>query len=125
MRRQADCCRARFAAIHFKRDNMRILVGNLPDDVTQDGIREALSAFAPVEAITLFNESGTPTALIELEKRTKARLNPEPFLLRKAGQLFYNTSPLDLNKLMGDQDHVGENLRAYVQAFSPNVRRIP
>jgi len=46
---------------------MRILVGNLPDDVTQDGIREALSAFAPVEAIKLFNESGTPTALIELE----------------------------------------------------------
>ena len=25
---------------------MRIVVGNLPDDVTEDGIREALSAFA-------------------------------------------------------------------------------
>ncbi len=25
---------------------------------------------------------------------------------------------------MGDQDHIGENLRAYVQAFSPAVRDI-
>jgi type I restriction enzyme M protein len=39
-------------------------------------------------------------------------------------QLFYNTSPLDLKKLMGDQDHIGENLRAYMQAFSPAVRDI-
>ena len=56
--------------------------------------------------------------------REKAGLNPDAFLLRKAGQLFFNTSPLDLKKLMGDQDHIGENLRAYVQAFSPAVRDI-
>ena len=46
---------------------MRILIGNLPDEVSEEGIREALSAFAPVDAIKLFNESGKPTALIELE----------------------------------------------------------
>lgn len=62
--------------------------------------------------------------LAELAARTKAKVNPEPFLLRKSGQLFYNTSPLDLKKLVGDQDHIGENLRAYVQAFSPAVRDI-
>ena len=39
-------------------------------------------------------------------------LNPEPFLLRKSGQSFYNTSPLDLKKLMGDQANIGENLRS-------------
>ncbi|HEX3868230.1 MAG TPA: type I restriction-modification system subunit M N-terminal domain-containing protein, partial [Gemmatimonadaceae bacterium] len=50
--------------------------------------------------------------------------NPEPFLLRKSGQLFYNTSALDLKKLMGDQDHIGENLRAYIQEFSPAARYI-
>ena len=38
---------------------MRIIVGNLPDDVTEDGIREALSAFADVDAIKLVKESGT------------------------------------------------------------------
>ncbi len=62
--------------------------------------------------------------LTELAKREKAKLNPEPFLLRTSGQLFYNTSPLDMKKLMGDQDHIGENLRAYMQAFSPAVRDI-
>ena len=62
--------------------------------------------------------------LAEKALREQAGLNPEPFLLRKAGQFFYNTSSLDLKKLMGDQDHIGENLRAYMQAFSPAVRDI-
>ena len=62
--------------------------------------------------------------LTEKATREAAGLNPEPFLLRKSGQFFYNTSPLDLKKLMGDQDHIGENLRAYMQAFSPAVRDI-
>jgi len=62
--------------------------------------------------------------LAEREKRTKAGVNAEPFLLKKAGQLFYNTSPMDLKKLMGDQDHIGENLRSYIQAFSAPVREI-
>ena len=34
--------------------------------------------------------------------REAAGLNPEPFLLKKSGQHFYNTSPLDMEKLMGD-----------------------
>ena len=62
--------------------------------------------------------------LAELEAKQKAGLNPEPFLLRKSGQSFYNTSPLDMKKLMGDQDHIRENLYAYIQAFSPAVRDI-
>jgi hypothetical protein len=48
--------------------------------------------------------------LKEKEKREAAGLNPEPFLLKKSGQLFYNTSPLDMKKLMGDQDNIRENL---------------
>jgi type I restriction enzyme M protein len=51
-------------------------------------------------------------------------VNPEPFLLKKSGQLFFNNSPLDMKKLMGDQDHIKENLYAYIQAFSPAVRDI-
>ncbi len=62
--------------------------------------------------------------LAELAKRKAARINPEPFLLKKSGQHFYNTSPLDLKTVVGDQDHIGENLRAYVQTFSPAVRDI-
>ncbi len=62
--------------------------------------------------------------LAEKATREAAGLNPEPFLLRKSGQFFYNTSSLDLKKLMGDQDHISENLRSYLQAFSPAVRDI-
>jgi type I restriction enzyme M protein len=69
-------------------------------------------------------EATKAAVLAEKTKREKAGLNPEPFLLKVSGQLFYNTSPLDLKTLMGDQDHIGENLRAYIQAFSPAVRDI-
>jgi type I restriction enzyme M protein len=62
--------------------------------------------------------------LAEKEKREKAGLNPEPFMLRASGQLFVNTSTLDLKRTLGDADHVRENLLAYVQAFSPAVRDI-
>jgi RNA recognition motif-containing protein len=46
---------------------MRIVIANLPDDVSEEGVREALRPFAPVENITLVKESGTPSALIEME----------------------------------------------------------
>ena len=62
--------------------------------------------------------------LAELEVKTTQGINPEPFLLRRAGQSFYNTSKLDMRKLMGDQDNIAQNLGAYVQAFSQEVRDI-
>jgi type I restriction enzyme M protein len=69
-------------------------------------------------------DSTKTAVLAEKRAREQAGLNPEPFLLRKSGQFFYNTSIFDLRTLMGDQDHIGENLRAYLQAFSPAVRDI-
>jgi type I restriction enzyme M protein len=69
-------------------------------------------------------EPTKPAVLAELEKRQKSGVNPEPFLLKAAKQRFCNTSPLDLRTLLGDQDHVNENLRAYVDGFSPSVRDI-
>ncbi|MGB4913624.1 MAG: class I SAM-dependent DNA methyltransferase, partial [Candidatus Dechloromonas phosphoritropha] len=69
-------------------------------------------------------ESSKAAVLAEFAAKTAAGLNPDPFLLRKAGQSFYNTSPLDLAKLLGDQDHIRENLYAYIQGFSPAARDI-
>jgi RNA recognition motif. (a.k.a. RRM, RBD, or RNP domain) len=43
----------------------RIVIGNLPDDVSEEQIRETLRPFAPAEKVTLIKESGTPTAIIE------------------------------------------------------------
>ena len=57
--------------------------------------------------------------LAESAAQRKQGMNAEPFLLRQAKLSFYNTSPLDMKKLMGDQDHIRENLFAYIQAFRP------
>lgn len=63
--------------------------------------------------------------LAELAKKTAAGINPDPFLRRIVGEArLYNTSPMDLPKLLGDQDHIAQNLYAYVQAFSPEARDI-
>ena len=62
--------------------------------------------------------------LAEKALRTQRGLNPAPFLKSKSGHGFYNDSALDLPSLIGDQDHVAENLRAYVAGFSPEVRDI-
>jgi len=62
--------------------------------------------------------------LAELEAKTKLGVNPDPFLLRAAGQSFYNTSALDLAKLLGDQDHIKQNLYSYLQGFSAAARDI-
>jgi len=65
---------------------MKIVIGNLPDDVSEAGIREALSAFAPVEKIRLVKESGTPSALIEMEIM---RVEAEMLAQRISGRLYH------------------------------------
>lgn len=54
----------------------------------------------------------------------KNMLGHESFLYRKSGQTFYNAHELDLPTLLGDQDHIRQNLYAYIQAFSPEARDI-
>jgi type I restriction enzyme M protein len=96
----------------------------LRGDYKQSEYGKVILPFTVLRRLDCVLEKTKPAVLAEREKRKKAGVNPEPFLLRKSGELFYNISPLDLKKLMGDQDHVGENLRAYMQAFSPAVRDI-
>ncbi len=49
---------------------------------------------------------------------------PDPMLIRASGTTFFNRSPLDLARLIGDQDNIATNLISYVQGFSPEVRDI-
>jgi len=96
----------------------------LRGDYKQSEYGKVILPFTVLRRLDCVLEATKAAVLAELAKRTAAKVNPEPFLLKKSGTLFYNTSPLDLKKLMGDQDHIGENLRAYLQAFSPAVRDI-
>lgn len=41
-----------------------------------------------------------------------------------AGERFYNTSPLDLAKLLNDPDNIAANLRTYIAGFSPGVAEV-
>lgn len=96
----------------------------LRGDYKQSEYGKVILPFTVLRRLDCVLEPTKAAVLAEHAKRKKEKVNVEPFLLRKSGLLFYNTSPLDLKKLMGDQDHVGENLRAYMQAFSPAVRDI-
>ncbi len=96
----------------------------LRGDYKQSDYAKVILPFTVLRRLDCVLEPTKVAVLAELDKRAKAGLNPEPFLLKVSGQLFFNTSPLDLKRLMGDQDHIGENLRSYIQAFSPAVRDI-
>ena len=96
----------------------------LRGDYKQSEYGKVILPFTVLRRLDCVLESTKPDVLSEFTAKTAAGLNPDPFLLRKSGQSFYNTSPLDLVKLLGDQDHIRENLYAYIQAFSPAARDI-
>ena len=97
----------------------------LRGDYKQSEYGRVILPFTVLRRLDCVLEPTKAAVLAEFGARTKAGLNPEPFLERKSGQRgLYNTSPLDMKTLMGDQDHIRENLYSYLQAFSPAVRDI-
>jgi len=50
--------------------------------------------------------------------------NVEPVLKKAAKHTFYNTSPLDLGKLLEDPTKIGANLNTYIGAFSPSAAEV-
>lgn len=96
----------------------------LRGDYKQSDYGKVILPFTVLRRLDCVLEPTKAKVLAEYAAKKKAGLNPDPFLLRASGQSFYNTSDMDLRKLMGDQDHIGQNLYAYVQGFSPAVRDI-
>jgi type I restriction enzyme M protein len=96
----------------------------LRGDYKQSEYGRVILPFTVLRRLDCVLAATKPAVLAEYAAKTKAGLNPDPFLLRKAKQSFYNTWPGDLVKLLGDQDHIRQNLYAYIQAFSPAVRDI-
>jgi type I restriction enzyme M protein len=96
----------------------------LRGDYKQSDYGKVILPFTVLRRLDCVLEATKPKVLAEFAAKKKEKLNPDPFLLRASRQSFYNTSPMDMGKLMGDQDHIRENLFAYVQAFSPAARDI-
>jgi len=96
----------------------------LRGDYKQSEYGRVVLPFTVLRRLDCVLEPTKHAVLAEKKAKEAAGLNPEPFLLRKAGQSFYNTWPGDLLALVGDQDQIRQNLYAYVQAFSPAARDI-
>ena len=96
----------------------------LRGDYKQSDYGKVILPFTVLRRLDCVLEPTKAAVLAELEDKEKQDINPEPFLLRKSQQSFYNQSPLDLPKLLGDPDNIAHNLFTYVQGFSPAVRDV-
>jgi type I restriction enzyme M protein len=96
----------------------------LRGDYKQSDYGKVILPFTVLRRLDCVLEPSKEAVMAEKELREGQGLDPEPFLLRVAGQAFSNTSALSMKRLMGDQDNIGENLRSYIQAFTPEVRDI-
>jgi type I restriction enzyme M protein len=73
----------------------------LRGDYKQSEYGRVILPFTVLRRLDCVLEPTKAAVLAEHVEKTKAGLNPEPFLLRKAGQSFYNTSSMDMSKLVG------------------------
>lgn len=96
----------------------------LRGDYKQSEYGRVILPFTVLRRLDCVLEATKPAVLAEFAAKQKQGINPDPFLKRAAGQSFYNTSLLDMKTLMGDQDHIRDNLFSYLNAFSPAVRDV-
>jgi len=112
----------------MEQQNLSALIWSVADllrgDYRQSDYGKVILPFTILRRLDCVLEGTKDTVLTEYTEKKKSGIPPEPFLLRKAGQSFYNISPLDVKKLMGDQDHIKENIQSYIQGFSESVRDI-
>ncbi len=67
----------------------------------------------------------TKAEVLDRAERLKGKIeNIEPVLCSITGHDFYNTSPLDLLKVLNDPGQVAGSLREYIAGFSPAARDI-
>ena len=112
----------------MNQQNLSALIWSVADllrgDYKQSDYGKVILPFTVLRRLDCVLAPTKAAVLAEHEARLSLGINAEPFLLRKSGQGFYNTSPLDLKKLLGDQDHIRENLYRYLDGFSDAVRDI-
>jgi len=85
------------------------------------------SIILPLTLLRRLDQVLEPTreqVLAEAAKYEGSGLDPDRFLKKASGQLFYNASKLSLSKVLADPDHAGAHLRQYVAGFDPVVRDI-
>jgi type I restriction enzyme M protein len=67
----------------------------------------------------------TKQEVLKQHARYKGELaNTDPILRRASGWVFYNTSPFTFERLLEDPHHLADNLKAYINGFSENMREV-
>jgi len=96
----------------------------LRGDYKQSDYGKVILPFTLLRRLDCVLEATKPAVLAELEAKKNMGIDLTMFLTKKAEQSFYNTSPFDFGKLLGDPAQIKANLIAYVNAFSDNARDI-
>ncbi len=95
----------------------------LRGDFKQSQYGRVILPFTILRRLECVLYASKPKVLAEVERRkTIEEEAREKFLLKAAGQSFYNTSPMDLSRL-GSAD-IKSNLITYVDSFSKDAREI-
>ncbi|WP_324273551.1 type I restriction-modification system subunit M N-terminal domain-containing protein [Blastococcus brunescens] len=68
-------------------------------------------------------EETKPKVLARAEQLKGVTDNPDLLLRQAAGVPFYNVSPLTFSKLLDSPNNLAQQLRSYIGAFSPVLRR--
>jgi type I restriction enzyme M protein len=96
----------------------------LRGDYKQADYGKVILPFTLLRRLECVLEPTKDAALAEFAKRSSEGVNVDPFLRRKTGKAFYNTSPFTLPGLLADPQHVRHNLVAYIGDFSEDARDV-
>lgn len=96
----------------------------LRGDYKQADYGKVILPFTVLRRLDCVLEPTRAAVLAEFKAREVMGIDPTPFLKRKSGLPFFNTSDIDMNRLVGDQDNIAPNLHFYIQGFSEAIRDI-
>lgn len=96
----------------------------LRGDYKQSDYGKVILPFTVLRRLDCVLEPTKATVLAELERCNQENLPPAHFLTEAAQQSFFNSSAMDMGKLLGDPANLRANLLGYVNGFSENVRDI-
>jgi type I restriction enzyme M protein len=96
----------------------------LRGDYKQSDYGKVILPFTVLRRLDCVLEPTKSAVLAELERCKRENLPPAHFLIEASQQSFFNSSAMDLGKLLGDPANLRANLLGYVNGFSENVRDI-
>ena len=96
----------------------------LRGDYKQSDYGKVVLPFTLLRRLDCVLERTKAAVLAEHEAKKSLGIDLTMFLTKKAEQSFFNISPFDFGKLLGDPSQIKANLVAYINSFSDNARDI-